>query len=211
MSKTKIFFDFEFTGLHRHTTPISLGMVSECGQMFYAEFRGYDTAQVSEWVEENVINNLTMQDQDGVDEYLIIGNPLYCKGYLPDVGKRVRQWLTPFDSIEFWGDVPHYDWVLMCELIGVVDEWHTVMPSNIFYLPFDLATHLKSKGYDPDVSRAAFSADWIADSADGGGGATLHNALWDARMIKACYERIERGGDKPVRLNPKQSPSTTVQ
>ena len=37
MSKTKIFFDTEFTGLHQNTTLISIGLVSECGKSFYAE------------------------------------------------------------------------------------------------------------------------------------------------------------------------------
>lgn len=34
----KIFFDTEFTGLHKDTTLISLGMISEDGRRFYAEF-----------------------------------------------------------------------------------------------------------------------------------------------------------------------------
>jgi hypothetical protein len=38
MSKTKIFFDTEFTGLHQGTTLISIGLISECGKTFYAEF-----------------------------------------------------------------------------------------------------------------------------------------------------------------------------
>ena len=40
----KIFFDFEFTGLTMKTTPISLGMVTEDGHKFYAEFTDYDKA-----------------------------------------------------------------------------------------------------------------------------------------------------------------------
>jgi hypothetical protein len=41
MSKTKIFFDTEFTGLHQGTTLISIGLISECGKTFYAEFTDY--------------------------------------------------------------------------------------------------------------------------------------------------------------------------
>lgn len=33
-----IFFDTEFTGLHKDTTLISIGLVSETGEKFYAEF-----------------------------------------------------------------------------------------------------------------------------------------------------------------------------
>ena len=32
----KIFFDTEFTGLHQHTTLISIGLVDEVGISFYA-------------------------------------------------------------------------------------------------------------------------------------------------------------------------------
>lgn len=38
----KVFWDFEFTGLHQHTTPISLGCITEDGQTFYAEFVDFD-------------------------------------------------------------------------------------------------------------------------------------------------------------------------
>ena len=34
----KIFFDTEFTGLHKNTTLISIGLVAENGKKFYAEF-----------------------------------------------------------------------------------------------------------------------------------------------------------------------------
>lgn len=33
----KIFFDTEFTGLHQNTTLISIGLVSDEGERFYAE------------------------------------------------------------------------------------------------------------------------------------------------------------------------------
>ena len=59
----KLFFDTEFTGLHQHTTLISLGIVSEHGDKFYAEFIDYDKNQVNEWIRENVINNLKFSSQ----------------------------------------------------------------------------------------------------------------------------------------------------
>ena len=34
---TKIFFDTEFTGLHQKTTLISIGLIAETGETFYAE------------------------------------------------------------------------------------------------------------------------------------------------------------------------------
>ena len=47
---TKIFLDTEFTGLHKNTTLISLGLVSECGKTFYAEFTDYDQLDFRQFV-----------------------------------------------------------------------------------------------------------------------------------------------------------------
>lgn len=58
----KLFFDMEFTGLHKNTTPISIGVVSEDGKKFYAEFTDYDEYQCNDWIKENVLNNLTLPD-----------------------------------------------------------------------------------------------------------------------------------------------------
>ena len=61
---TKIFFDTEFTGLHQNTTLISIGLISECGKTFYSEFTDYDKSQLDDWLQENVINNLIIQDTE---------------------------------------------------------------------------------------------------------------------------------------------------
>ena len=56
-----LFFDTEFTGLHKDTTLISLGIVSDDGKKFYAEFTDYDENQCDEWIEENVIKSLVLK------------------------------------------------------------------------------------------------------------------------------------------------------
>ena len=53
----KIFFDTEFTGLHKDTTLISLGAISEDGQTFYAEFTDYDKSQVDGWIHDHIIKS----------------------------------------------------------------------------------------------------------------------------------------------------------
>jgi hypothetical protein len=58
----RVFFDMEFTGLHQKTTPISIGMIAEDGQYFYAEFTDFDQTQVDEWLRENVIRHLVYYD-----------------------------------------------------------------------------------------------------------------------------------------------------
>ena len=56
-----LFYDFEMTGLHKNTTPISLGIVSEDGKKFYAEFVDFDFNQVNDWITKNVLDNLFLK------------------------------------------------------------------------------------------------------------------------------------------------------
>ena len=64
------YFDTEFTGLHKGTTPISIGIVrvkeADTSQTsaFYAELTDYDKDQVDEWVQNHVIKNLLLKDQE---------------------------------------------------------------------------------------------------------------------------------------------------
>ena len=45
-----LYFDTEFTGLHKDTTLISLGIISEDNRTFYAEFSDYNKSQVDNWI-----------------------------------------------------------------------------------------------------------------------------------------------------------------
>lgn len=180
MRRTKIFIDTEFTGLHQRTTLISLGMVAETGEEFYAEFTDYDKSQLNEWIETNVIKHLELKDGDiKVDE-----ETLKVKGNKLLVKNELEKWLKKFEVIEIWADVLAYDWVLFCELFGGAFG----LPENIFYTPFDLATVLRIKGmvapenrYEKDVNRFEFANIDISNQ---------HHALWDARVEMLCYEKL---------------------
>lgn len=78
-----------------------------------------------------------------------------------------------------WSDCLAYDWVLFCQLFGHAFN----IPSNVYYIPFDIATLFKLIGIDPDINREEF--------ADMPQGSLKHNAAWDARIIKKCYEKCE--------------------
>jgi hypothetical protein len=58
-----LYFDAEFTGLHRNTTLISIGVYSDLGSVFYAEFNDYDKSQVTDWIQDNVIHNLIFDEK----------------------------------------------------------------------------------------------------------------------------------------------------
>lgn len=174
----EIFFDMEFTGLRQKTTPISLGMVAGDGRTFYAEFRDYDRTQIDDWLKENVIANLRFENECYFPSRESDGYSVEMAGGTLLIAGALSAWLSQFDPIvEMWSDCLAYDWVLFCELFGGGPE---CLPGNVLYIPFDICTLFKVKGIDPDISRREFS----------GLNKTKHNAMDDALMIKACYERL---------------------
>jgi len=75
-----------------------------------------------------------------------------------------------------WSDCLAYDWVLFNDLFGHAFN----IPKNVYYIPFDICTLFKLKGIDPDINREEFA----------GMQGAKHNALHDAKVIKACYEKL---------------------
>lgn len=176
----KIFFDTEFTGLHKDTTLISIGLVSEDGETFYAEFNDYDKSQLDDWLQENVIDNLQFNKWDTISSLGLSMNHKVVETNVKHnkvvVADKLSKWLEQFDTVEIWSDCLSYDWVLFNDLFGHAFN----IPKNVYYIPFDICTLFKVKGIDPDISREEFAG------IDG----AKHNALHDAVVIKACYEKL---------------------
>jgi 3' exoribonuclease, RNase T-like len=166
----RIFFDTEFTGLHKNTTLISIGLVSDNGEEFYAEFTDYNKKQVDEWLQTNVIDNLVIPDlltEQKINNF---------KGDINYIQQKLRIWLSQFEHVEIWSDCLAYDWVLFNHIF----EHAFNIPKNVYYIPFDICTLFKLKGIDPDINRESFAG------IDG----KKHNALHDAKVIKTCYEKL---------------------
>ena len=116
MSKTKIFFDTEFTGLHQKTTLISIGLISECGKTFYAEFNDYDGSQIDEWLKTNVIDNL---QYNGIFQKLDkTKESVSYKSTTENIKVMLTEWLEQFKEVEIWSDCLSYDWVLFNEIFS---------------------------------------------------------------------------------------------
>jgi hypothetical protein len=172
----KIFFDTEFTGLHQMTTLISIGLVAEDGKSFYAELTDYDKSQVDEWIEEYVISNLKPLDVT----WNTNPNAWEFVGDTKRVAVALSRWLSQFDAVEMWSDCLAYDWVLFNNLYGHAFS----IPENVYYIPFDICTLFKMNGIDPDIGREEFAMYPKSHEQK------KHNALWDAMVIKACYEKL---------------------
>ena len=172
----KLFFDTEFTGLHKNTTLISIGIISDNNKTFYAELTDYDQSQIDQWLQENVISNLTI-DKDSLgkfgddDNWIVRGDTSSIKYYL-------SEWLKQFDKVQIWSDCLSYDWVLFNHIFGHAFS----IPDNVYYIPFDICTLFEDRQIDPDISREEYAE--ITDNV------MKHNALYDAKIIKLCYEKL---------------------
>lgn len=182
-----IYFDTEFTGLHKNTTLISIGCVDEKGRKFYAEFSDFDYSQCNDWIKENVIahlnndsfgvgakNKITSEASDGSIE--LFGNREFVKEHL-------SKWLSKYDKVQFVSDVCHYDMVLLIDLFGTAFDLPNGVSASCHDVNQDIARHYGiSESEAFDMSREGILADY--DLAING---EKHNALYDARVIKRLY------------------------
>jgi len=181
----RVFFDTEFTGLHQNTTLISIGLVSEDGKTFYAELNDYDKSQIDNWLQSNVIDNLLFNNynyyQNVPESFINKVSEYHLKASSKMVAEHLALWLSQFEKVEMWSDCLAYDWVLFNQLYGHVFN----IPKNVYYIPFDICTLFVIRNIDPDINREEF-AGMQNDSQK-----QKHNALWDAKVIKACYLLLE--------------------
>lgn len=175
----RVFFDSEFTGLRQDTTLISIGLVAEDGHMFYAELTDYDRNQVYPWLEENVLKYLWLADpNNNAPDFTRNTNLETCHGDREVVGQTLRNWISRWDKVEFWADIIPFDWVLLCGLLGGIFN----LPKNMEFICYDICTFLKILGFESNINREEFVG---YDAPE-----NKHNALYDALVVKAMYEKL---------------------
>lgn len=187
-----LFFDAEFTGLRKDTTLISLGIISDNGKRFYAEFNDYDESQCDEWIKNNVINNLHLGGMgDGISDIDEEPSGIMVRGNKNYVSKELKEWISQFDSIQFVSDVCHYDFVLLIDLL-TDNKTALDLPNNISAVCHDINSDIArhygiSEREAFDKSREEIISELCGREVDG----TKHNALYDAEVIKEIYDEIK--------------------
>ena len=182
----RIFFDTEFTGLRKDTTLISIGLVAETGQKFYAEFTDYNEKMCDDWIRHNVLGNLFLHKAIETPD----DKTLYVIDTKDGIACELTNWLQQFYCIEFVSDVCHYDMVLLIDLLsygGTAFDLPVKIPAVCHDLNQDIARHFgipDEKAFD--MSREDLIKDLCSVKIPG----RKHNALYDAEVIKAIYDEI---------------------
>ena len=185
-----LFFDMEFTGLHKNTTPISLGIVAEDGSKFYAEFTDYDKSQVDCWIKENVIDNTIIGENNNFYELHKNDKSLTASiGIKKQIQNDLLKWLKGFNSIQFISDVCHYDFVLLIDIFGTAFD----LPENICATCHDINQDIAcyygiSEQEAFDKNREKIVMELCGHEIEG----RKHNALYDAEVIKMIYEMVNK-------------------
>lgn len=186
--KLKFFFDTEFmeTGRHLPLELLSIGIVCENGQQLYLENMDARIELANDFVVKNVFPYLKMIVP--LDNEVKVVKKRYteafeqdeCLFHIQDVGEIVREWI--FDACdnagnyrpEFWGYFCDYDWVLFCQLFGIMAE----LPKGFPYWCRDLKQLMEFVGIEESLDELV-------------GDKSIHNALADAKQIKKGYEIID--------------------
>lgn len=201
----KVFFDTEFTGLHKETTLISIGLVDENGRTFYAEFSDYYEVQCDKWIYENVIKNLKWskegpldnfvnlyKNEEGQDKWEAYGTKEYIRTVLID-------WFTKYEEVELVSDVCHYDMVLFIDIFGSAWTIPAVVNPACHDINQDIAKHFNISEREAfDLSREGIIESynkkllphWPKEVIKIEG--DKHNSLYDAEVIKGIYKIVNR-------------------
>jgi len=129
----KIFFDTEFIEDGKTIDLISIGMIREDGETYYAISSEFDQEKANEndWVKKNVIDKLE-------------------KDIKRKSRKQIGEEIIKFagQKPEFWAYYADYDWVVLCQLYGKMID----LPKGWPMFCMDLKQMLIEKG-NPQVEK----------------------------------------------------------
>jgi hypothetical protein len=154
---------------------------------------------------------------NGVDDVTDLNN-IKLLGITSHISTHLKEWLSQFESIEFWADFDVIDKPMLIDLIADWDfkkfdrEGFGALINETFYtesmllkigLPkhlynikydqfFDLHTLFKIKGIDTDISREefAFNKEENPLAPIWLQGRNKHTALYDAYVSYLCYKKL---------------------
>lgn len=178
---SRYFYDCEFLEDGLTVDLISIGIVAEDGRELYLVNRDAPWRRIKKhgWLMANVVPKLPQPHGDWINHmpkrWLIDFNDpaVRSKRVIAD---EVYRFLVGGDvpgsrpGVELWADYSAYDHVSLCQLFGPMID----LPGGIPMFTNDLQQELRRLGGPPQPEQAA----------------GLHNALEDARHLKACFDAL---------------------
>ncbi len=197
----KYFIDTEFIEDGKTIDLVSIGIVAEDGRELYLQSVEFDPSKASEWVQENVFPNLSVCPHANVttdsrcpyvQDLHYHRNKGQCTfsdpdkriiGAHTDCSWRTRNQLAhevfvfmdvkKYGIPKLWGWCSGYDFVALCQIYGTMMD----LPAGYPHYMRDMQHLLDERG--------------IADSALPQVEGTAHNALNDAKQIKAIFDHLQ--------------------
>lgn len=201
----KWFIDTEFIesfkkplfGKRRHYIDlISIGMVSERGDEYYAISKEYNYNDADDWVKENVILPMYKAQLTHIKE---INEPSNFHKIVGKSNLQIRRDILKYtctkhdeyDNLytntnpKFYGYFSDYDWVLFCSLFGKMIQ----LPKGYPMYCIDLKQMMDAKGLN-NIWKDNYHPDPKSE----------HNALEDAKWNMELYQKIIKFQDTPWNL-----------
>lgn len=179
----KYFFDCEFIErANTRSAPatiqlISIGMVDEDGNTFYAENTDFDPLLLNDWVTKNVVPSLRWWGKSSTSDRFVANTAnehawdTEVWGSPQKIANELLTFAPPPLEPEFWGWYSAYDWVVFCWLFGTMME-----------LP---------EGYPKYCRDLKHIADMFGIRSNVKEPKNEHNALDDAQYHKRLYDDIK--------------------
>lgn len=170
----RFFYDTEFCEDGRTIDLISIGMVAESGDSYYAISTEFKKRKANQWVKDNVLVHLPPRHPE-VPPW---GSPRIFEESRAwkkrkQIADELRQFVNSFPPpYEFWGYYADYDHVVLCQLFGTMGDLPKGFPM-----------------YTRDIKQLC---DDLGNPRLPEQGKGEHHALADARWNKQAYEFLMR-------------------
>lgn len=181
----KYFFDTEFIEWAGGIDLVSIGIVSEDGDTFYAESTNFDERNADQWVKDNVLAKLEWWGNENANKGFCNsfsqqqpGNTWKTEVFGTEalIASELLAWIgNPSTKPEFYAYYGAYDWVLFARLFGRLIN----LPKGFPMYVMDLKQMMDHERLDSDWKRT------VCPDPEG-----EHNALADAHWNKKLYQSI---------------------
>ena len=198
MKVLNIYFDTLFTKFHKDASLISIGLVSDYGDKFYAELTDYDKSQIDEVNQNDIINKLVGKGEGFCKSHVRDNTPIHYKGELKKDLLKVylENWILKtlqmhnYEKIQLISYVSHYDMVLFCDIFG----GDLNLPPYINAVCHDINQDIAA--YCNITESEAFSAGFGIVDASGEinnndtAEIIKYNSFYNALVIRNIFQRI---------------------